>query len=158
MPNSPRPDGKLVWLHGVSVGESQSLLPLVSALKAARPDLNILVTSGTRTSADLMARRLPQGVIYQYAPVDAPGAVKRFLDHWKPTAGILVESELWPNLILGAQARGVKLVLSSARMTAKAQRAGVDGPPRPAACWAPSVRSFPRMPKPPTGLQPLGRT
>lgn len=121
-PSLPRPDGKLVWLHGVSVGESQSLLPLVSALKAARPDLNILVTSGTRTSAELLARRLPQGVLYQYAPVDAPGAVKRFLDHWKPVAGVLVESELWPNLILGAQTRGVKLVLASARMTAKSAK------------------------------------
>ena len=117
-----RPDGPLVWLHGVSVGESMSLLPLVGAL-AARPGLTLLVTSGTRTSAELLARRLPAGVIHQYAPVDAPGAVARFLDHWKPDLGILVESELWPNLILGAHERGVRLALVSARMT----QASADG-------------------------------
>ncbi len=112
-----RPDGPLVWLHGVSVGESLSLLPLVGALRAERPNLNLLVTSGTRTSAELLAARLPDGVIHQYAPVDAPAAVARFLDHWRPDAGILVESELWPNLICMAHRRGVKLILASARMT-----------------------------------------
>lgn len=112
-----RPERPLVWLHGVSVGESMSLLPLVGALKAKRPDLALLVTSGTRTSAELLGQRLPEGVIHQYAPVDAPGAVTRFLDHWEPDLGVLVESELWPNLILGAHERGVKLALLSARMT-----------------------------------------
>jgi len=95
------------------------LLPLVSALKAARPEINILVTSGTKTSANLLAKRLPPDVMYQYAPVDVPGAVGRFLNHWRPSVGVLVESELWPNLILKAQAKGVKLVLASARITAK---------------------------------------
>jgi 3-deoxy-D-manno-octulosonic-acid transferase len=112
-----RPDGRLVWLHGVSVGESLSLLPLVEAL-ARRPDLSLLITSGTVAAADMMARRLPAGVIHQFAPVDAPGAVRRFLDHWRPEAGLFVESELWPNLILAARARGVRLGLVSARMTA----------------------------------------
>lgn len=112
-----RPDGNLVWLHGVSVGESLSLLPLVSALQVARPDLALLVTSGTRTSADLLRQRLPAGVIHQYAPVDAPRTIARFLDHWRPSLGVFVESELWPNLILGARARGVKLALLSARIT-----------------------------------------
>lgn len=116
-PTTPRPEGPVVWLHGVSVGESVSLLPLVGALRAGRPDLALLVTSGTRTSAELLAQRLPTGVIHQYAPLDAPGAVARFLDHWEPDLGVLVESELWPNLILGAHERGVKLALLSARMT-----------------------------------------
>ena len=114
-----RPDGPLVWLHGVSVGETTSLLPLVAALRAQRPDLTILVTSGTLTAADLLARRLPPGVIHQYAPVDTPGAVRRFLDHWRPGLAGFVESELWPNLILAAQARGMRLAMLSARMTAK---------------------------------------
>lgn len=112
-----RPDGPLVWLHGVSVGETVSLLPLVGVLRAQRPDLALLVTSGTVTAAAMMAQRLPAGVIHQFAPVDAPGAVRRFLDHWRPQAGVFVESELWPNLILGARARGVRLALASARMT-----------------------------------------
>jgi 3-deoxy-D-manno-octulosonic-acid transferase len=114
-----RPDGPLVWLHGVSVGESLSLLPLIEALQARRPELNLLVTSGTTTAAQLMAKRLPKGVIHQFAPVDAPGAAARFLDHWRPGAALLVESELWPNLIVAAKARGVRLALLSARMTEK---------------------------------------
>ena len=113
----PRPPGPLVWLHGVSVGETQALLPLIEALRARRPDLNILVTSGTLTAARLLAQRLPAGVIHQFAPVDSPGAVSRFLDHWRPGAGLFVESELWPNLLLAARARGVRLALLSARMT-----------------------------------------
>lgn len=116
-----RPAGPLVWLHGVSVGESLSLLPLAQALNV--PGRTLLVTSGTRTSAELLATRLPPGVIHQYAPVDGPAAVRRFLDHWRPDAGVLVESELWPNLILAAKARGVKLALVSARMT----QASADG-------------------------------
>jgi 3-deoxy-D-manno-octulosonic-acid transferase len=112
-----RPEGRLVWLHGVSVGETVSLLSLVEALRARRPDLAILVTSGTVTSAQVLAGRLPKGVIHQFLPVDTPGAVARFLDHWTPSLGVLVESELWPNLIVGAKARRVRLALLSARMT-----------------------------------------
>lgn len=115
----PRPDGEVVWLHGVSVGETLSLLPVVERLRATRPDLTILVTSGTQTSANLLARRLPEGVIHQFAPVDAPGAVDAFLTKWKPVVGVFVESELWPNLILESRRRGVKLVLASARITEK---------------------------------------
>ena len=113
----PRPDGPLIWLHGVSVGETTSLLPLISALRLRRPDLTLLVTSGTTSAADLLAKRLPPGVIHQYIPVDAPGTVRRFLNHWRPGLAVFVESELWPNLILAAQDRGVRLALLSARMT-----------------------------------------
>src|SRR5213075_768283 len=121
--SAARPDGPLVWLHGVSVGETTSLLPLVAALRAQRPGVTLLVTSGTVTAAALLAQRLPTGVIHQFAPVDAPGAVRRFLDCWRPDAAIFVESELWPNLISAAQARGVRLALISARMTeASAER------------------------------------
>ena len=116
-PSVPRPDGPLVWLHGVSVGESLSLLPLIAALRARRPDLAVLVTSGTVTSAEVLAGRLPRNVIHQFAPVDAPGAAARFLDHWRPGAALFVESELWPNLIAAAASRGVRLGLLSARMT-----------------------------------------
>lgn len=115
---TPRPDGPLVWLHGVSVGEAVSLLPLVDALK----DRPLLVTSGTTAAAQMLAARLPKGVIHQYAPVDGPAAVGRFLDHWRPQAGIVFASELWPNLILAAKARGVRLALVSARMTEESAR------------------------------------
>lgn len=118
-----RPDGDMVWLHGVSVGETLSLLPVVERLLRQRPDLTVLVTSGTLTSAQLLARRLPAGVIHQFAPIDGPAAVAAFLDHWRPSLAVFVESELWPNLILAARKRGVKLVLASARITEKT----VDG-------------------------------
>ncbi len=116
---APRPEGKLVWLHGASVGEGLSLLPLIEGLRKARPDLSILVTSGTVTSAEMLRRRLPEGVIHQYVPVDAPRAVARFLDYWRPSLGVFVESELWPNLITLADARKIRLALVSARVTEK---------------------------------------
>ncbi len=118
----PRPAGGLVWLHAVSVGEATSLLPLVEAFRARRADLTLLVTSGTVTAAALLARRLSEDVIHQYVPVDAPGAVRRFLDHWRPALGVFVESELWPNLIQDAHARGVHLALLSARITEASAR------------------------------------
>ena len=122
-PSRPRPEGPVVWLHAVSVGESMSLLPLIQALAAERGDLQLLVTSGTRASAQLLGERLPGRAIHQFAPVDTPRAVARFLEHWRPDAGLFAESELWPNLILGARARGVRLALVSARMTARSARA-----------------------------------
>ncbi len=113
-----RPAGPLVWLHGASVGETLSLLPLIADLRGERPDLTILVTSGTATSAALLARRLPDGVIHQYAPIDAPRALERFLAHWRPGLVVLAESEIWPNLIAQAKRSGARLALISARMTA----------------------------------------
>lgn len=121
-PSSPRPAGSLVWLHGVSVGEATSLLPLVAALRARRPDVALLVTSGTLTAASMLAQRLPPGVVHQYLPLDTPRAVRRFLDHWRPALAVFVESELWPNLLTEAYARGIKLALVSARMTEESTR------------------------------------
>jgi len=113
-----RPEGPLVWLHGASVGETLSLLSLIEAMRAARPGLNILVTSGTKTSAEMMASRLPPGAIHQYAPVDGPKATAAFMDHWRPDLGVFVEGELWPNLLLTAHARGVRMALLSAKLSA----------------------------------------
>jgi 3-deoxy-D-manno-octulosonic-acid transferase len=118
-PSVPRPPGRLVWFHGASVGESLSLLPLVEALARDRPEVILLVTSGTVTAAALLARRLPPGAIHQYVPVDAPGAARRFLTYWRPTAAVFVESELWPNLLLEAKARGCRLALLGARVSQK---------------------------------------
>ena len=115
----PRPGGPLVWLHGASVGESLSVLPLVSRLLAARPGLNVLVTTGTVTSAKLMAERLPEGAFHQYVPLDHPDYCARFLDHWKPDLAVWIESEFWPNLIAAADRRGVPLALVNARITAR---------------------------------------
>jgi len=113
----PRPAGKLLWVHGASVGESLSALPLIQKLLESG-NTNVLVTSGTVTSAAMMSQRLPAGAVHQFVPLDTPGAVARFLDHWKPDVGLFVESDLWPNLLLAARARGVRLALVNARISA----------------------------------------
>ena len=120
--SAARPEGALIWLHGASVGESLSLLPLIDRFRAERPQAALLVTSGTLTSATLLARRLPPGVIHQYVPIDAPGAVARFLGHWRPDLAIFAESELWPNLILGARDAGCRLALVSAKVSEASAR------------------------------------
>lgn len=113
--SATRPEGRLVWIHGASVGESLAALPLIERLLAQ--DIRVLVTSGTVTSASMMQARLPAGAIHQYVPLDTPRAVTRFLEHWRPDAGLFVESDLWPNLLLEAQSRGVKLGLINARIS-----------------------------------------
>jgi 3-deoxy-D-manno-octulosonic-acid transferase len=110
-----RPGGRLVWLHGASVGESVALLPLIGAL-AARGDA-VLATSGTTTSAKVLATRLPAGAMHQFAPLDLPSAVERFLDHWRPNALMIAESELWPNLLVEAKRRGIPVFIVNARMS-----------------------------------------
>jgi 3-deoxy-D-manno-octulosonic-acid transferase len=117
-----RPDGLLIWMHAASVGESVALLPLIERLGAERPDLSVLVTTGTVTSAATMAQRLPGGVVHQFVPVDRPAWVARFLDHWRPDLSLWIESDLWPNLVLETRARGIPMVLLDARMSAESYR------------------------------------
>ena len=116
---SARPSGPVVWLHAASVGESGVALALIEALAAQAPGLSFVVSTGTRTSADLVARRAPARVTHVYAPLDSTGAVRRFLNHWRPDVGVFIESELWPNLILAAEARRIPLALVNARMSPK---------------------------------------
>lgn len=119
VPGAPRPEGVLLWIHGASVGESLSVLPLVARLRRLRPEVRFLVTTGTTTSARLMAERLPEGAVHQYVPVDHPRFVEGFLDHWRPQAAIFVESEFWPNLILSARARVEFMALINGRVSPK---------------------------------------
>jgi len=119
IPGRHRPAGPLIWLHAASVGESMAALPLVDRLLAGEPRLHVLVTTGTVTSADLMTRRLPPRAFHQYVPVDLPGAVDRFLDHWRPDLALWVESELWPNLLAGVRRRRVPCALVNARLSAR---------------------------------------
>ena len=110
-----RPDGPLVWLHGASVGETTSLLPLIERLTQA--GIYALVTSGTVTSARLMAARLPPRAIHQFMALDSARFVRAFLAHWRPGLGLFAESEIWPNMILEAARAGVPLALVNARMS-----------------------------------------
>jgi 3-deoxy-D-manno-octulosonic-acid transferase len=118
----PRPEGPLVWLHGASVGEALSALPLIERLLAGDPARSVLVTTGTVTSARLMAERLPERAFHQFAPVDIPAAVARFLDHWRPDLALWLESELWPNMIAAAVRRSVPMALVNARLSKRSYR------------------------------------
>lgn len=115
----PRSAGRLFWVHGASVGECQAALALIARLLERDPELNVLLTSGTLTSARLMKDRLPPRAVHQFVPLDHPAWVARFLDHWDPDAAIFVESDLWPNLVLAAAQRRIPLVLANARMSAR---------------------------------------
>jgi 3-deoxy-D-manno-octulosonic-acid transferase len=113
----PRPDGALIWLHAASVGESVAALSLIEELLAADQDGHVLVTTGTVTSAKLMADRLPDRAVHQFVPVDRPAWVDSFLDHWHPDLALIMESEFWPGQITRTSARGIPIVLVNARMS-----------------------------------------
>lgn len=112
-----RPQGKLIWFHGASVGESISILKLIDHLLERHPDLNVLVTTGTVTSARLLAKHLPKQCIHQFIPLDVPKWVNRFLTHWKPDLAIFVESEFWPNLLRSIKKQQIPLILLNARLS-----------------------------------------
>ncbi len=110
-----RPSGPLIWIHGASVGEMMSVLPLIERIKAR--GFGVLVTSGTITSANLARQRLPHGAIHQFIPLDLPGYVERFLNHWQPSLALFVESDLWPNMIVATKQRGVPMILLNGRLS-----------------------------------------
>ena len=118
----PRPAGRVIWLHAVSVGEGLSVLPLLRALVAARGDVTVLLTSTTVSAAGLLRERVPERVVLQYLPLDLAGPVARFLDHWRPDVAVMVESEFWPRIVHQAHARGIPLVLANARMSDRSER------------------------------------
>ena len=110
-----RPEGRLAWLHGASVGEGLALLPLVERLIGK--GFHVLVTTGTVTSARILAQRLPSGSSHQYVPLDAPRFIESFLDHWRPDLFLLAESEIWPNTICAVHARHIPITLVNARLS-----------------------------------------
>lgn len=122
--SQPRPPGPLIWIHGASVGEVLAAAGLIERLRAL--NVRILLTSGTVTSAAIVARRFPPDVIHQYVPFDSPRFVSAFLDHWKPGLALFIESDIWPNLILSSAERRIPMVIINGRM---------------------SLRSFPRWQK-----------
>jgi len=98
---TPRPPGKLVWIHAASVGESVSMVPVLPHMAG----VTVLFTTGTVTSAALLAPMLGDAMIHRFVPLDVPAWVMRFLDHWRPDAAVFVESELWPNTLAACRAR-----------------------------------------------------
>ncbi|XP_043724967.1 probable 3-deoxy-D-manno-octulosonic acid transferase, mitochondrial isoform X1 [Telopea speciosissima] len=118
-PSLPRPSGPLVWFHAVSLGEGMAAIPIIKHCIQQRPDLTILMTTTTNSAFNVIKDRLPLGVIYQFAPLDTPAAMDAFLGYWDPSAIFLIESELWPNLVLGASKKGIVVALLNARMSSK---------------------------------------
>tara|TARA_R110002110_G_scaffold115111_1_gene285414 strand:+ start:5323 stop:6618 length:1296 start_codon:yes stop_codon:yes gene_type:complete len=118
----PRPDGRLIWAHAASVGESLSLLPLIDRMTERWPDLKVLVTTGTVTSAALMAERLPASAFHQFIPLDRPAWAARFLDHWKPDLVIWAESELWPNMLMEMRKRAIPSILVNGRLSERSAK------------------------------------
>lgn len=118
----PRPSGPVIWLHGASVGEAMSVLALIKKLQTERPDIFILLTTGTVASAQVLSGRLPDKVLHQFAPVDRLPWIRRFLDHWQPDLALWIESELWPNMIAETHRRKIPLLLLNGRMSEKSFR------------------------------------
>ncbi|MGJ8625486.1 MAG: 3-deoxy-D-manno-octulosonic acid transferase [Sulfitobacter sp.] len=114
-----RGSGPLIWFHAASVGESLSVLALITRMGVALPRAHFLITSGTETSARLVAQRMPPRTVHQFAPLDAPGPMKRFLKHWRPDAAVFVESELWPQMLRRTHDSGARMAMVNARLSEK---------------------------------------
>lgn len=121
-PSAARPGGPLVWLHAASVGESVSLLEMIRRMGEERPELSFLLTTGTVTSAQVLADRLPDRTIHQYVPLDVRPWFRSFLEHWAPDLAVLAEGEIWPALLHETSRRGVPVAMINARMTEAAHR------------------------------------
>ncbi len=120
----PPPAPGLLWLHAVSLGEARAALPLVEALRRHRPGLRMLFTHGTATGRAAGERLMQPGDVQAWLPYDTPGAVRRFLRHFQPAVGVLMETEIWPVLLREAERAGVPMVLANARLSERSARKG----------------------------------
>ncbi|CAA9345393.1 MAG: 3-deoxy-D-manno-octulosonic acid transferase(EC [uncultured Lysobacter sp.] len=111
-----------LWLHAVSVGEVNAAVPLVNALRRGRPDLRLLVTTITPTGSERVRALWGSEVEHVYLPYDLPGAVRRFLDHYRPHVAMIMETELWPNLLFGCRDAGVPVFILNARLSERSLR------------------------------------
>jgi 3-deoxy-D-manno-octulosonic-acid transferase len=119
-----KPAPGALWLHAVSLGETRAAAPLVQALRERQPGLRLLLTHSTATGREAGAALLQPGDVQAWLPYDTPGAVRRFLRHFRPAAGVLMETEVWPALLLAAQQAGVPMVLANARLSPRSLRKG----------------------------------
>ncbi|WP_298014764.1 3-deoxy-D-manno-octulosonic acid transferase [uncultured Aquabacterium sp.] len=116
--------GPVLWLHAVSLGEARAATPLVQALRAARPDMRLLLTHTTATGREAGRALLRPGDLQTWLPYDTPGAVRRFLALHRPAVGVLMETEVWPNVQHEAARAGLPMVLANARLSEKSLRQG----------------------------------
>lgn len=113
-----------VWVHAVSLGETRAAQVLVEAMRSIEPGLPLLLTHGTATGREAGKAVLRAGDMQVWLPYDTPGAVRRFLAHHRPSVGVLMETEVWPNLLRAAARAGVPMVLANARLSAKSHAQG----------------------------------
>jgi hypothetical protein len=142
----PPAQGRL-WLHAVSLGETRAAAALIDALRRQRPGLRLLLTHGTATGRAAGAALLAPGDAQAWLPYDTPGAVRRFLRHHRPVLGVVMETEVWPNLLHAAQVAGVPMVLANARLSERSRLKGE----RLAALLHPALAASPpcwRRPRP----------
>jgi 3-deoxy-D-manno-octulosonic-acid transferase len=122
-PSQQRPDGTLIWIHAVGLGEVMALRGLITNLAQRHPEWSFLVTSTTRQSATVFGQNLPPRTIHQFLPLDAPNYIKRFLHHWRPNLSIWSEQDLWPTAVYWADRLGIPLALINGRMNDRAYAA-----------------------------------
>lgn len=119
-PGLPRPEGRLIWLHAVGLGEVMALRGLIAAMAELAPDVEVLVTSSSRGSAKVFGADMPVRCRHQFLPLDTPTYLARFLDHWRPDLAVWSEQDLWPGAVIATARRGIPLALVNARMNAAA--------------------------------------
>ena len=110
---------KLIWFHGASVGEISSIIPLVFKLEKNNDIDQILITSSTLSSSNILSKFKFKKTVHQFFPIDTNNLSKKFLNHWKPSLAIFIDSEIWPNMILNLKEKSIPILLLNARITKK---------------------------------------
>lgn len=114
-----KPEGKIIWIHAASVGETLSTLPLIKKLKELSPKINIIITTSTKTSKEIIIKKNMDRVFHQYVPWDNKNFCINFLNQWKPDIAVFLESEIWPNLLYETKRKKIPISLINARITNK---------------------------------------
>ena len=114
-----RTKGKLIWFHGASVGEFQSIIPLLEKLEKSKKISQILITSNTLSSSKIISKIKLKKISHQFFPIDNDFIIKRFIDHWRPSLALFIDSEIWPNTLINLNKEEIPTILINARITRK---------------------------------------
>ena len=114
-----RPQSVLIWFHGASIGETLSIIGLINAISDIDEKVMFLITSGTKSSSQVLSMRMPKNTLHQFVPIDTPSAVKSFLSHWQPDLAMWIESEVWPRLIIETSKKNIPMWVLNGSMSSK---------------------------------------
>ncbi len=117
--STKRKNGKIIWFHGASVGEIQSIVPLVEKIGKNKKIKQILITSNTLSSSKVIEKLKIKKVVHQFFPIDTNTLSKKFLDYWKPSSVFFIDSEIWPNMIFNLKKKNIPITLLNGRITKK---------------------------------------